>query len=49
MVGRGLSSKQSDELLAAFKARSDANQARHPGLVGTKVQARLGAAHLQAA
>jgi len=49
VVGRDLSSKQSDELLAAFKARSDANQARHPGLVWTKVQARLGAAHPQAA
>jgi hypothetical protein len=36
-----LSSKQRDELLAALKARFDANQARHPGLVWAKVQARL--------
>jgi len=33
--------KQRDELLAALKARFDANQARHPGLVWAKVQARL--------
>jgi hypothetical protein len=36
-----LSSKQRDELLAALKARFDANKARHPGLVWIKVQARL--------
>jgi hypothetical protein len=36
-----LSPKQRDELLAALKARFDANKARHPGLVWTKVQARL--------
>ena len=36
-----LSPKQRDELLAALKARFDANKARHPGLVGAKVQARL--------
>jgi hypothetical protein len=36
-----LSPKQRDELLAALKARFDANQARHPGLVWAKVQARL--------
>ena len=36
-----LSSKQRDELLAALKARFDANQARHPGLVWAKVQERL--------
>ena len=36
-----LSSKQRDELLAALKARFDANLARHPGLVWAKVQARL--------
>ena len=36
-----LSSKQRDELLAALKDRFDANQARHPGLVWAKVQARL--------
>jgi hypothetical protein len=33
--------KQRDALLAALKARFDANKARHPGLVWTKVQARL--------
>jgi hypothetical protein len=33
--------KQRDELLAALEARFDANQARHPGLVWAKVQARL--------
>ena len=33
--------KQRDELLAALKARFDANKARHPGLVWAKVQARL--------
>jgi hypothetical protein len=37
----GLSPKQRDELLAALKARFDANKARHPGLVWAKVQARL--------
>jgi Protein of unknown function (DUF4256) len=36
-----LSPKQGDELLAALKARFDANKARHPGLVWAKVQARL--------
>lgn len=36
-----LSPKQCDELLAALKARFDANKARHPGLVWAKVQARL--------
>jgi len=36
-----LSPKQHDELLAALKARFDANKARHPGLVWAKVQARL--------
>ena len=36
-----LSPKQSNELLAALKARFDANTARHPGLVWAKVQARL--------
>ena len=36
-----LSPQQRDELLAALKARFDANQARHPGLVWAKVQARL--------
>jgi hypothetical protein len=36
-----LSPKQSDELLAALKARFDANKGRHPGLVWAKVQARL--------
>jgi len=36
-----LSPKQRDELLAALKARFDANMARHPGLVWVKVQARL--------
>jgi hypothetical protein len=36
-----LSLKQRDELLAALKARFDTNQARHPGLVWAKVQARL--------
>jgi Protein of unknown function (DUF4256) len=38
---KDLSPKQRDELLAALKARFDANQARHPGLVWAKVQARL--------
>jgi hypothetical protein len=38
---KDLSPKQRDELLAALKARFDANKARHPGLVGAKVQARL--------
>jgi len=36
-----LSPKQRDELLAALKARFDANKARHPGLVWAKVLARL--------
>jgi len=36
-----LSPKQREELLAALKTRFDANQARHPGLVWAKVQARL--------
>ena len=36
-----LTTKQRDELLAALKARFDANKARHPGLVWAKVQARL--------
>ena len=36
-----LSPKQRTELLAALKARFDANKARHPGLVWAKVQARL--------
>jgi hypothetical protein len=36
-----LSPKQRDELLATLKARFDANQARHQGLVWAKVQARL--------
>ena len=36
-----LSPKQRAELLAALKARFDANKARHPGLVWAKVQARL--------
>ena len=36
-----LSPKQRDELLAALKARFDANKARHPGLVWAKVQVRL--------
>jgi Protein of unknown function (DUF4256) len=36
-----LPSKQRDELLAALKARFDANKARHAGLVWAKVQARL--------
>ena len=34
-----LSPKQRDELLAALKARLDANKARHPGLVWAKVPA----------
>jgi Protein of unknown function (DUF4256) len=38
---KDLSPKQRAELLAALKARFDANQARHPGLVWAKVQARL--------
>ncbi len=33
--------KQRDDLLAALKARFDANMARHQGLVWAKVQARL--------
>lgn len=36
-----LSPEQRDELLAALKARFDANKTRHPGLVWAKVQARL--------
>jgi hypothetical protein len=36
-----LSPKQRKQLLAALKARFDANKARHPGLVWAKVQARL--------
>jgi hypothetical protein len=36
-----LSPKQRAELLAALKARFDANKARHPGSVWAKVQARL--------
>ena len=36
-----MSPKQRDELLAALKARFDANKARHPGLVWAKVQARV--------
>ena len=36
-----LSPKQRDDLLAALKARFDANKARHLGLVWAKVQARL--------
>jgi len=36
-----LSSKQRDELLAALKARFDANKARHQGLVWANVQTRL--------
>jgi hypothetical protein len=36
-----LSPKQRNELLAALKARFDANKARHPGLVWAKVPARL--------
>jgi hypothetical protein len=38
---RDLSPKQRDELLAALKARFDANKARHQDLVWAKVQARL--------
>ncbi len=38
---QALSLKQRAELLAALKARFDANKARHPGLVWTKGQARL--------
>ena len=38
---RESSPKQREELLAALKARFDANQDRHPGLVWAKVQARL--------
>jgi len=36
-----LSPKQRDDLLAALKARFDANKARRPSLVWAKVQARL--------
>ena len=36
-----LSPKQRGELLAALKARFDANKARHPGLVWARVQVRL--------
>ena len=35
-----LSPKQRDELLAALKARFDANKARHPGLVWAKASPR---------
>ncbi|MFO1489217.1 MAG: DUF4256 domain-containing protein [Verrucomicrobiota bacterium] len=38
---KDLSPKERDELLAALKARFDANKARHPGLVWAKVQAQL--------
>jgi hypothetical protein len=38
---KDLSPKQRDELLAALKARFDANKARHPGLAWAMVQARL--------
>ncbi len=38
---KDLSPKQRDELLAALKARFDANMGRHQGLVWIKVQARL--------
>jgi len=41
-IKKELSPKQRDELLAASKARFDANKARHPGLVWARVQARLG-------
>ena len=40
-IKKDLPPKQRDELLAALKARFDANKARHPGLVWAKVQARL--------
>ena len=40
-MNKELSPKQRADLLAALKARFDANQARHPGLVWAKVQARL--------
>ena len=40
-IKKDLPPKQRDELLAALKARFDANMARHPGLVWAKVQARL--------
>jgi len=43
-TGKDLTPKQRDELLAALKARFDANKARHPDLVWAKVQARLAAA-----
>jgi hypothetical protein len=36
-----LSPKQRDALLAALKGRFEKNMGRHPGLVWTKVQARL--------
>jgi hypothetical protein len=35
--------KQGDELRATWKARFDANKARHPDLVWAKVQAQLDA------
>ena len=38
---KDLSPKQRDELLAALKARFEANPDRHSGLVWAKVQARL--------
>lgn len=40
-IKKDLPPKQRDELLAALKARFDANKARHPSLVWAKVQARL--------
>ena len=40
-MNKELSPKQRADLLAALKARFDANQARHPGLVWAKVRARL--------
>ena len=40
-MNKELSPNQRAELLAALKARFDANQARHPGLVWAKVRARL--------
>ena len=39
-TNKELTPKQRDELLAALKARFDANQARHPGLVWAEVPAR---------
>ena len=40
-MNKELSPKQRAELLAALKARFDANRGRHAGLVWAKVQARL--------